>query len=223
MLRRCSGKAQRNSAPPDGPALLREEAGHRHDRIFEPHGVQGVLAFSVRPARAMVSSMSRGVRSDPAYMARHSRTVRPGSVSCKTTPTRSRQAPPAVAGSCPRTETWPAVRCRKPSRICTVVVLPAPFGPRKAKISPPHLEIGARHRHVAAVALNQAAHAHHQLGPGQAGDCLICAVFLAGAVHLTPQAGISRREPETSPWLAAMPWADGGQPGPGGPALQGTV
>jgi len=44
--------------------------------------------------------------------------------------------PPAAAGSCPRTATCPAVRCWKPSRISTVVVLPAPFGPRKAKISP---------------------------------------------------------------------------------------
>src|SRR5580704_13004792 len=71
-------------------------------------------------------------------MTRHSRTDRPGSGSdsCKTTPTRSRQAPPAVAGSCPRTHTCPAVRRRKPSRISTVVVLPAPFGPRNAKTSP---------------------------------------------------------------------------------------
>src|SRR6266566_3301464 len=36
-------------------------------------------------------------------------------------------------GSTPSTETVPPVRSRKPSRISTVVVLPAPFGPRKAK------------------------------------------------------------------------------------------
>src|SRR5437588_12763026 len=101
-------------------------------------------------------------------MARHSRTDRlgSGSDSCKTTPTRSRQVPPAVAGSCPRTETCPCVRGRKPSRISTVVVLPAPFGPRSAKISPPsHLEVDARDRLAAGVTLNQAAHADYQLGP----------------------------------------------------------
>ncbi len=39
-------------------------------------------------------------------------------------------------GSTPSTEIVPSVRLRKPSRISTVVVLPALFGPRKAKISP---------------------------------------------------------------------------------------
>src|SRR6266851_238880 len=34
-----SSAGSRTSArsPPDGPALLREEAGRRHDRVFEPH------------------------------------------------------------------------------------------------------------------------------------------------------------------------------------------
>jgi hypothetical protein len=51
-------------------------------------------------------------------------------------------------------------------------------------LSPSHLEIDARDRFVAAVALNQAADADHRLGLGQAGGCLIYAVFLADAVHL---------------------------------------
>ena len=57
--------------------------------------VPSAPAFSVRPTKAMVSSISRGARYNPAYKARHSRTDRPGSGSdsCKTMPTRSRQAP----------------------------------------------------------------------------------------------------------------------------------
>ena len=116
------------------PALAGGETGAKATDSLVP----STPAFSVRPTRAMVSSISRGARKNPTYVARHSRTERPGSGSdsCKTTPTRSLQAPPAVAGSCPRTRTCPAARCRKPSRISTVVVLPAPFGPRKSKISP---------------------------------------------------------------------------------------
>ena len=41
-----------------------------------------------------------------------------------------------VAGSMPSTLTSPAVRLRNPSRISTVVDLPAPLGPSKAKTSP---------------------------------------------------------------------------------------
>src|SRR5512132_3914727 len=40
------------------------------------------------------------------------------------------------AGSCPNTDMSPDVRSRYPSRISTVVVLPAPFGPSRAKTSP---------------------------------------------------------------------------------------
>ncbi len=49
---------------------------------------------------------------------------------------RDRQLRSALAGSSPRTVTSPPSRGRKPSRISTVVVLPAPLAPRKAKISP---------------------------------------------------------------------------------------
>ena len=47
-----------------------------------------------------------------------------------------RPASPLVAGSKSNTFTSPDVKFRKPSRISTVVVLPAPFGPRSANISP---------------------------------------------------------------------------------------
>jgi hypothetical protein len=40
-------------------------------------------------------------------------------------------------------------------------------------LSPSHLEIDTRDRLVAAVALNQAAHADHRLGPGRADRRLI--------------------------------------------------
>ena len=55
--------------------------------------------------------------------------------SWRTTPIRSRQTGGAIFGSSPRTRTSPEVRSRKPSRISTVVVFPAPFGPRNATIS----------------------------------------------------------------------------------------
>ena len=58
---------------------------------------------------------------------------------CKTIPMRSRHwraAWPCVWGSKPKIEIWPASRLLNPSRISTVVVLPAPFGPSRAKISP---------------------------------------------------------------------------------------
>ena len=53
-----------------------------------------------------------------------------------TMPMRSRQARAGLAGSVPSTETSPAVRGRYPSRISIVVVLPAPFVPRRPKHSP---------------------------------------------------------------------------------------
>src|SRR5579859_7674374 len=51
-------------------------------------------------------------------------------------PTRARQSRVGCAGSSPSTLTSPALRGRYPSRISTVVVLPAPFGPSSAKHSP---------------------------------------------------------------------------------------
>ena len=60
-------------------------------------------------------------------------------VDCKTIPMRflhSRAACPSSLGSNPSTRTLPESLVRKPSRISTVVVFPAPFGPSKANISP---------------------------------------------------------------------------------------
>ena len=63
---------------------------------------------------------------------------------------------PPSAGSMPRIETRPASRVRYPSRISTVVVLPAPFGPSMRE----HLALGDRevdapHRVGVAVGLAQ--------------------------------------------------------------------
>src|SRR5262249_48326164 len=55
-------------------------------------------------------------------------------------------------------------------------------------LSPSHLEIDARNRLVAAIALNQTAHADDRLGLGRADGWLIYAVFFADAVHLAPWA-----------------------------------
>ena len=49
---------------------------------------------------------------------------------------RSRHPDGARQGFVPSTSTLPSLAWRNPSRISTVVVLPAPFGPRNAKISP---------------------------------------------------------------------------------------
>src|SRR5262249_58119294 len=51
-------------------------------------------------------------------------------------PSRDRHSRPPSPGSVPRTVTSPLSRRRYPSRISTVVVLPAPFGPSRAKTSP---------------------------------------------------------------------------------------
>ena len=55
---------------------------------------------------------------------------------CSTIPMRLRHSRVGAAGSAPSTETLPPSRRRYPSRISTVVVLPAPFGPRMANTSP---------------------------------------------------------------------------------------
>ena len=57
-------------------------------------------------------------------------------VVCSCTPSRARNAAGACAGSRPSTDTDPDVAVRRPSRISTNVVLPAPFGPSKPMICP---------------------------------------------------------------------------------------
>ena len=51
-------------------------------------------------------------------------------------PIRSRKEALADAGSVPRTSAVPDVRVRCPSRISTMVDLPAPLGPSRANTSP---------------------------------------------------------------------------------------
>src|SRR5919206_3569445 len=53
-----------------------------------------------------------------------------------TTPIRSRKLRSERCGSKPSTSTSPPSRVRYPSRISTVVVLPAPLGPSSPKTSP---------------------------------------------------------------------------------------
>src|SRR5580693_6631797 len=53
----------------------------------------------------------------------------------------------------------------------------------------PHVEIDAGDGLLAAVALHQAADADHWLRLGGSGTWLVKAAFVAGAVHLAPQAG----------------------------------
>ena len=67
----------------------------------------------------------------PVGVARGSRPP-PWSIS----PSRALRAGPPRCGSSPRTRTVPPSAGRYPSRISTVVVLPAPFGPRSATSSP---------------------------------------------------------------------------------------
>ena len=49
---------------------------------------------------------------------------------------RSQRCVLRSAGSTPSVSTRPPLRWRNPSRISTVVVLPAPFGPSSANTSP---------------------------------------------------------------------------------------
>ena len=75
--------------------------------------------------------------------------------SCSTTPVRSRSSGGWSAGSKPRTRTVPARSGgRKPSRISSVVVLPAPLGPRRPNTSPRATrEVDAPQHRPVAVAL----------------------------------------------------------------------
>ena len=90
--------------------------------------------------------------------------VEPGVLEHDPDPSRGRRVPP-VAGSTPRTLTVPDVRFRWPSRISTVVVLPAPFGPEQGE----HLagldrEAQVIDRPLLAVVLAQAPHHHDRPG-----------------------------------------------------------
>ena len=121
---RVADQRERDVEPPPLPAreLRRERVGllvepDERDRLVDVARLEVVAGVELRGTRAR-SAPAR--RSTPAARRRRG---------CAR---RRRRAP----GSTPSTLTSPAVRVRKPSRISTVVVLPAPFGPRKAKISP---------------------------------------------------------------------------------------
>src|SRR5580704_5778332 len=73
-------------------------------------------------------------------------------------------------------------------------------------LSPSHLEIDARDRLVAAVALQQPAHADHRLRLGRAGGRLIDAVFLGDAVYLADAVHLA---PQATGWPAAGVWGCG--------------
>src|SRR2546427_1564191 len=70
-------------------------------------------------------------------MSRLVSTFSPGSklACCCTTPIRSRIFRPSVRRSCPKIVARPEVGCNRVVSILIVVVLPAPFGPRKPKTS----------------------------------------------------------------------------------------
>ena len=71
-----------------------------------------------------------------------------------TIPIRSRSSRERCCGSWPSTETMPLVLVRYPSRISTVVVLPAPLGPEQSEdLARRDLEIEPAHGVMVAVAL----------------------------------------------------------------------
>ena len=73
------------------------------------------------------------------------------------TPIRGLSESAPSATSTPRTVAWPPSGLRRPSRISTVVVLPAPFGPSSPKTSPRgDVEVDAVDGDEVAVALDQA-------------------------------------------------------------------
>src|SRR5829696_5331621 len=60
----------------------------------------------------------------------------------------------SVTGSNPATRISPASGARNPSSISSVVVLPAPLGPRMPKISPGQIEVESRNGYRFTVALD---------------------------------------------------------------------
>lgn len=94
------------------------------------------------PTCASTSSMGRASLVQPAHIRMVSVTVssegKPPSWSI--TPVRGRTAVRSEYGSNPRTFTWPPLGFASPSSSSTVEVLPAPFVPSSAKISPSRTE-----------------------------------------------------------------------------------
>ncbi len=88
------------------------------------------------PARRITSSRGRVSANRLAVRARVSRTVMSLSSPpvCSTAETSPCETAPR--GVSPNTRTVPPSGSERPSSMSIVVVLPAPFGPRKPKISP---------------------------------------------------------------------------------------
>ncbi len=112
-------------------------------RRFIPPDNWRVIAsrLSHSDSRRSVSSTrarSRGSPNMPRENATVSRTRLKGSstISCGTSPTSRRAARKSVTTSWPPTRTCPPVGRVMPQTVEISVVLPAPFGPRSARISP---------------------------------------------------------------------------------------
>ncbi len=93
-------------------------------------------AISVQRARRRAASTGIGRRCAAATSATASRTVVSGSSAPPWSIAPTRPETTAVRGSAPKSSAWPSVGVERPSARSTVVVLPAPFGPRRATTSP---------------------------------------------------------------------------------------
>ena len=92
------------------------------------------------------------------------------------------------AGSTPSVCTVPPLRLRNPSRISTVVVFPAPFGPEQGEdLALLHLEADVAHRHRVPVGLGQVLHAdrRHYRPPSHAACCATSATGRSPPVTTT--------------------------------------
>ena len=107
-------------------------------RCCSPPEHLATLRFAICAMPALSSTASTGLVSAKrlAVYCTVSRTLRSLSSPpvCMTAATRPRAM--ACRGAMPNTSTRPAVGWDRPSTMSIVVVLPAPFGPRKATISP---------------------------------------------------------------------------------------
>ncbi|KUN38462.1 hypothetical protein AQJ30_12895 [Streptomyces longwoodensis] len=97
-----------------------------------------VVSRSVRPRRSASGRQSSGRSWKEPYSSSASRTVSLGcsSLCWSCAPSTRATRSWSVTGSSPVTRTRPASGTRRPSTHSTVVVLPAPFGPRMPKTSP---------------------------------------------------------------------------------------
>ncbi len=150
------------------------------------------------PCRVVTSCRAAGISSTVSYCS--------SGVSCSWMPSRCRSAPSSDPSAKPRTSTCPSSGRSSPSRISTVVVLPAPFGPS----SPKHFaavdpKIDPADRLDVAVAHNQPSGLDDRLATGAVVDRTAhgdrrgrawvhgASVPLAGAASQLGQAGPSTK------------------------------